>query len=213
MLTTTGAAGHLLMPESLSADPSLLLQALSRIEPLSPELASRLAAELEYQLLARRTVLLEPGQVADRLYFIISGSARVFITDGDGRQHTTAFTGPDEFIIAASSFFDQQASAECVELLERSALLALSWQQLSRIYQEFPEFNHQMRRLIEKHYREAEQRTISFRTLRPAERYDRLLRENPILLQRASLGQVASYLGITQATLSRIRRRQLRPAR
>lgn len=200
------------MPESLSADTHLLLQALSRIEPLSPALMSRLAAALDRKVLPRRAVLLEPGQVADRLYFIISGSARVFITDSDGRQHTTAFMGPEEFIIAASSFFDQQAAAECIELLEPSALLALSWRQLSLIYREFPEFNHQMRRLIEQHYRQAEQRTISFRTLRPAERYARLLREHPVLLQRASLGQVASFLGVTQATLSRIRRRQLRAA-
>jgi len=196
------------MPGPDLTEICLLLQALQSIAPLSVALQDRLGVALLREERRRRELLLEQGRTAERLYFMISGFARSYVMDSDGREHTTSFMGPRDFIISASSFFSQEPAAEWIELLEESVLLSLSWRQLSHIYEEFPEFNHQMRRITEHYYQESERRTILFRSLKPAERYHHLLSHYPELLQQTSLGQVASFLGVTQATLSRIRARR-----
>jgi CRP-like cAMP-binding protein len=196
------------MPERYFADTRPLLQAFHLIAPLSAALRERIAGSLDRETRSRGYRLLVPGTTADRLYFIVSGFARTFVADPAGREHTTCFLGVNDFIIPPLSFFSQRPAVEYIELLEPSVLLSLRWDHLMSLYADFPEFNHHMRRLTEKYYQEAEQRALLFRLLKPAERYQHLLRDQPSLLQKASLGQLASFLGITQETLSRIRRQQ-----
>jgi CRP-like cAMP-binding protein len=108
-------------------------------------------------------------------------------------------------MISVRSFYTQQPAAENIELLESSVLLSMTWGQLQTIYTEFPEYNYHARLLTEKHYILSEERGILLRTRRPADRYSLLLKQLPKITRQASLGQIASFLEITQETLSRVR--------
>jgi hypothetical protein len=81
----------------------------------------------------------------------------------------------------------------------------MTWDQLQIIYADFPEYNFHGRQVTERYYIMAEESAILLRKKQPAARYKLLLQQQPGIIQRASLGQIASFLGITQETLSRIR--------
>lgn len=113
--------------------------------------------------------------------------------------------GEGEFIISVYSFFSRRPSFENIEVLEDCIVQSINWDQLQAIYKQYPEFNLTGRIITEQYYIQSEERSIQLQTLSGKERYEKLLREYPGILQKASLGHIASYLGIKQETLSRIR--------
>ena len=186
-------------------DADHLLAQLNMIAPLSEKLEIRFRQCLKSETLPRRHLLLESGQISRKIYFINRGFARAFHHEPSGREYTTWFMGEGDLMISVFSFYTQRPAAENIELLEESELLSMTWNQLQSIYADHPEYNYTGRLVTEKYYIMAEERAILLRTLTARERYERLLLSYPGILQKASLGQVASFLGISQETLSRIR--------
>ncbi|GAA4326279.1 Crp/Fnr family transcriptional regulator [Mucilaginibacter gynuensis] len=183
----------------------LLINTLSFISPLNERLQKRITEGVKKEYFRKKTILLKDGQVSKHIYFINSGFARAYYLTPDGKEYTSWFMGKGDLMISVFSFYTQKPAAEYIELLEDSELLSMSWQQLQGIYAEHPEFNFHGRQLTEKYYILAEERNILLRTLSAKERYERLLETHPGILQKAQLGQIASYLGISQETLSRVR--------
>ncbi len=185
-----------------------LFRILTFIAPFSGALRRRFEDFIVRRSYPKKFHLLKEGEVAHHIYFICSGSARAFYYDHEGREHTTWFMSENDLMISVYSFYTQQPAAENIELLEDSVLLTMTWNQLNTIYAEFPEYNYHGRRVTEKYYIIAEERAILLRTKKPSERYQLLLKNQPGILKHASLGQIATFLGITQETLSRIRARK-----
>ena len=111
----------------------------------------------------------------------------------------------NDIIISVESFFRQTKSIESIQALEETVLYSISYNELQYIYRQFPEFNFIARVLTEKYYTLSEQRLYSIRMQRSHERYQYLLDHFPELIQRVPAKYLASYLGITEETLSRIR--------
>lgn len=183
----------------------LLIQTLNFIRPLSDALDKRFRDTLVEERLPKRYLLLEEGQIADKIYFINKGFARAFYYTRSGKECTSWFMGKGELMISVYSFYTQQPAAENIELLENSELLSMKWNQLQGIYADFPEYNFTGRIVTEKYYQLSEERTVLLRTLSAKERYEKLILTHPDILQKASQGQIASYLGISPETLSRVR--------
>lgn len=116
--------------------------------------------------------------------------------------------GQGDLMISVYSFFTQQPAAESIELLEDSIIQSMTWAQLQTLYTDFKEFNYIGRIITQKYYIQSEERAILLRTLTAKERYELLLNSHPDIFQKASLGQIAYYLGISQETLSRVRGRK-----
>lgn len=187
------------------SDLEMLFQILTFISPLSGAIRKRFEDFIVSKTYSKKHRLLREGEISRHIFFIRKGSARAFYLDRDGREHTTWFMGPNDLMISVYSFYTQQPAAENIELLEDATLLSMTWDQLQMIYAEFPEYNYHGRLVTEKYYILSEERAILLRTKRPVERYHLLLKQHPRITQQASLGQIASFLGITQETLSRIR--------
>ncbi len=181
-----------------------LFQTFERIMPLGENLKDYLRENTNVVEHKKKHLLLEDGKTCKNIYFINSGFARAFYVK-DGKEVTSWLMGEGELIISVYSFFTQQPGAENIQMLEDSELIVLSYEQLQRSYQLFPEFNTIGRVLTEHYYMLSEERTIGMRMLTAKERYDNLVTKYPLILQHVSLGQIASYLGITQETLSRVR--------
>jgi CRP-like cAMP-binding protein len=182
-----------------------LIQMLNFISPLSAALDRRFRELIKEEVYPKRTLLLKEGEISRKIYFINKGFARAYYVTRHGRECTPWFMGQGELMISVYSFYTQKPAAENIELLEDSELLSMTWNQLQSIYAEFPEYNYTGRLVTEKYYMLAEERTILLRTLSARERYEKLLEIHPGITQKASLGQVASYLGISPETLSRVR--------
>lgn len=110
-----------------------------------------------------------------------------------------------DMIISVESFFKQQPSYENIQALEELDVLALKYSELQLMYHKFPEFNFIARVLTEKYYTLSEQRLFSLRMQRALERYEYIMEHHPDIIKRVSSGYIASYLGITLETLSRIK--------
>lgn len=186
---------------------SALLQAVRAVLPLSPALEAALGASVRREELPARHLLLQPGQVAQRLYFVEQGLVRGYALHA-GQEVSSWFMPEGDFVISIVSFLTQQPATEHLELLEASVLHSISYAQLQALYREFPELNYVGRVLTERYYVQSEQRAYQLRTLPAAERYAQLLRQFPGLGQRVPLKYLASHLGIAPETLSRLRARR-----
>lgn len=183
---------------------NLLFQRLNSISFLSEAIQLHINQILQERVYSKKSILLKAGQVSNRIYFIKAGFVRAFYEQGD-KTYTSWFMGSGEIIISVYSFFSRQPSFENIETLEECVVQSITWEQLQYIYRVFPEFNAVGRILTEQYYIRSEERTIHLQTLTAQQRYQKLINTYPEVLQKASLGQIASYLGIKQETLSRIR--------
>lgn len=186
---------------------SSLFSFIANIHPFSNELQKAIAACLLKQELKKKNLLLEEGSVCERLYFIEKGLARAYYF-WDEQEITSWFMQENDLIVSVYSFFSQKPSLEYIELLEDSTLISISNEDLQRLYKEFPEFNYFGRVLTQQYYVRSEERIISHRRHTAEKRYEALFNSNPGLFNRAQKNQIASYLGMSAETLSRIRRKK-----
>jgi CRP-like cAMP-binding protein len=188
-------------------DTDFLIATLNNISILSGELQHLIKLYLREETIPKKTLLLKEGQVSQRIYFIKKGFIRSYYYK-DGNQFTNWFMGEGEIIISVYSFFSRKPSFENIETLEDCVLQSINWDELQDIYTQFPDFNKTGRLITEQYYIRSEERAINLQILSAKQRYESLLNNYPGILQKASLGQIASFLGIKQETLSRIRAEQ-----
>lgn len=186
---------------------SSLFSFISAIHPVSDELLQAITTCLSKQEQKKKTILLHEGKVCERLYFIEKGLARAYYF-WDEQEITSWFMQENDLIVSVYSFFSQKPSLEYIELLEDSTLISISNEDLQRLYNQFPEFNYFGRVLTENYYVRSEERIISHRRHTAEERYEALFKANPELFNRAQKNHIASYLGMSAETLSRIRRKK-----
>ncbi len=190
----------------------LLIALIETLQPISGEIKAALIQNLRRDVLPKKHWLLQPGQVSDRIYFIEEGVVRGYYikqgVQGDGREVTSWFMREGDFIISILSFYSRQPAREYIELLEDSVVWSISYTQLQQLYHDFPAFNAVGRILTEKYYALSELRTQNLRMQTALERYDQLTKDFPDIFQRVSLKYIASHLGISPETLSRLRGRR-----
>ncbi len=187
-----------------------LLETLGFLVPLPAPMQQRVNKEAITQNFNRKHLLLKPGETARRLYFIRSGFLRTYFIDDQGKECTTWFLGKGEMMIPAYSFFTQKPSYEYIEVLQDCKLQSLSWNELNAYYADFPQGNLLGRIVTQKYYILSEERSVLLHTHNPELRYNRLLERHPNIEQQTTLTNVASYLGISRETLSRIRSKNAR---
>jgi len=187
-----------------------LLETLSLIIPLPAPLQKRVNQEVVTEIFSRKHFLLRPDEISRRLYFIRSGFLRAFFIDENGKECTTWFMGKGDLMISIYSFFSQKPAFEYIEVLQDCKLQSISWQELNAYYADFPQGNLLGRIVMQKYYIMSEERAIFLRTQTPTLRYEKLLEQHPDIEQQTSQNNIASYLGISRETLSRIRRKNLK---
>src|SRR5699024_2276516 len=149
-------------------------------------------------------LLLRADKVERSIYFMKKGIARLYTNSTDD-EITFLFCKEGDTIVSMKSYVQNQKGYENVELLENTELYELKTEKLQKLLNKNIHIANWARKFAENELIKTEERFISrqFRTAK--ERYQEILRDNPDLIQRVQLGYIASYLGITQVSLSRIR--------
>jgi CRP-like cAMP-binding protein len=156
--------------------------------------------------------LLKAGSVCDRILFLASGTARTYYTDFSGKTFTWYFHFNDSdsrfknlLALDYESFITQQPTRLNIEVLSDAECVIIPYTQAMLLQQQYYDFEKLSRLLSEQAYIATHSRAMSLLVLSAAERYQQLLAEEPYLLNKFANHQIASYLGITPQSLSRIR--------
>lgn len=153
----------------------------------------------------RKNKDLQPiGHTCRTIYFINKGLARVYYFK-DGIDITEYFAFENNLIARVESLFTGRPSLKGIQVLEDAEVVALNATKLFKLYDTFPELERLARKITEAAYVENVNRLESIQFHSAEERYKSLLQEAPDVLKRVPLKYIASYLGITQVSLSRIR--------
>lgn len=138
------------------------------------------------------------------IYLIMKGTARIFYLH-EGLEVTLVFGIEDDLLISLRSYIEDKPGYETAELLEDCILSKLKYEDLDKLYNEDIAIANWGRKIAEKELIKTEERLMSRQFRTASQRYAELVEKYPYLLQRVQLGHIASYLGVSQVTLSRIR--------
>ncbi len=177
---------------------------LNTISSISDDTKSDLVNCLRTFDFAKKETILRQGDVCNYLYFVNKGLLRLFYYH-DGKEITDYFASEQNIIGGIDSFFSRKPSQKNIETLEDSSLIAISFDNLERLYQKHHDLERVGRILSVEAFLSMQERLFSIQFHHAKQRYKELLERSPDILKRVPLGHVASYLGITQVTLSRIR--------
>jgi CRP/FNR family transcriptional regulator, anaerobic regulatory protein len=177
---------------------------LGQLMPLSAELRENLSEKVFVRKAGKGEILLHEDKICNHLFLIKKGFLRGFHYH-EGKEITAWFGFENDIATSIYSFVSQKPGFENIEVIEDSILYGISHDDLNTIYQQHPEFNYVGRLLTEKYYVDLMERTLCLQFQSAKESYNQLVATHPHILKRASLGHIASYLGISQETLSRIR--------
>jgi CRP-like cAMP-binding protein len=148
--------------------------------------------------------LLKSGEMCNYTYFIIKGAMRGYIKEA-GKEITTWITSENEFATSIRGFHQHIPSFENIQTIEDCDLIGYHYEDLQYLYNNYIEMNIVGRKLLELYYSEAEERAYISRLPKASLKYDRFIATRGIIANRVKLKYIASYLGITIETLSRIR--------
>jgi len=152
------------------------------------------------------TLLLKEGEIAKFSYFNIKGCIRSF-SIVEGVEKTTHFYTENQFVTSIKSFTKKVQATHYLECIEDCMLGLLSLESEIKLLNEFPKLEHLSRILLEEELAMYQDILSSYITTSPEERYKNLLKLRPDLFQRIPQYHIATYLGITPQSLSRIRNR------
>ncbi len=154
----------------------------------------------------KKTTLLDIGKVSNEVFYLVKGCIRLYCQK-DGEELSTYFFTENMFAGSYDSFLSRKPSKVAIETLEECEVLVLTHKSQEKLYDIFPKMNEFIRKAIEQRFVLLHDLFISYLLNSPEERYLTLLNDRPELLQRIPQHQIASYLGVTPVSLSRIRNR------
>lgn len=181
-----------------------LREIINSVFQLSNDACNILAEMFDEIEFRKQSLILEANKVEKHLYFINKGLVRAY-TEIDNQEITFWFGTEGHPIIPMNSYVFGNKNYENIELLEDCILYRIEIKKLQGLYLENKEIANWGRNLAEKELVATELRLINRISMQAKDRYLDLLYQHPNLLQRAALRHIASYLGITQVSLSRIR--------
>ncbi len=175
----------------------------------SPEL-EKFHSRLKPKTFKKKTLLLQQGEVCKFEAYIVKGCVKKYYLNPDGEEVILQFAVEDWWISDIGSFSEQKPSNLFIETLEDTEVLMIDFESKQQIFKEIPQLERVFRIMMQRAYSVLESRFYAT-VAHPAEvRYLEFLEKYPSIPHRVPQQQIASYLGITPESLSRIKSKLLR---
>jgi CRP-like cAMP-binding protein len=155
---------------------------------------------------AKNDFLLREGKTENYYWFLESGFVRSFVNDTNGNDITTNFYGPKDIVIDWSSFFLRNPTRENIQALTDCVCWQLDFETFQQLFHSIETFREEGRKRLVTSYFALKNQSVSMIADQAKERYIQLLKDRPHIVQNVSLQHIATYLGITKYSLSRIRK-------
>ncbi|SFI64371.1 cAMP-binding domain of CRP or a regulatory subunit of cAMP-dependent protein kinases [Kaistella treverensis] len=179
---------------------------LSEVLEVPKDLMDPCSAHYSVKNVAKNEVLLQPGDVCRETYFVEKGLLRMYSIDRNGKEHIIQFAPETWLISDRSSLYFNEKSNYYIDAAEDSKVLLLNNDFFTRMMEKFPQTAENNDLLLQKHIRNLQNRVNSLLADTAEERYMTFIKMYPDILQRVPQWMVASYLGITPESLSRVRK-------
>lgn len=186
-----------------------LVSFISKFKAFNPEEVETIAANITVRAGKKGTVLVREGDVWNECYFVLKGCLRQYVI-ADGIEITTQFYTEEQAAVQFTSYTSQSKSLSYLSCVEDCILIVGETNQETAMYKQHPKLEQITGMMMKKDFGKAQDDLAYFIASSPEERYLNLLETKPDLLQRVPQHQLASYIGVTPESLSRIRKRILR---
>jgi CRP-like cAMP-binding protein len=180
-----------------------LIRFINQYTRLDQNTEHALRALVESESYIKNEYLLREGQVCNKVWFILAGSVRKFYHH-EGKEITTWIHFENEMFTCLSSYFQQQPSEENLQACENTKLLSISYANSLKL-NKYPQMSSFSKLHIEQQFSVIDNVSRKFSQMSAADKYNALSEMAPALIKRAKLGYIASIMGVSQETLSRIR--------
>jgi CRP-like cAMP-binding protein len=174
--------------------------------PLSEEEFDRCVEFFVAKKVRKKQFILQEGEVCRSIAFVVSGCLRSYTVDGNGEEHIIQFAIEDWWISDLQSFLSGKPTTYNIDALEDSEILLMDKESRDKMLELVPKLERYFRLLQEANYVAMHHRIEGSLSSSAEERYLDFIKTFPTLILRVPQGQIASYLGITPQSLSRIRK-------
>jgi CRP-like cAMP-binding protein len=159
--------------------------------------------------LRKRQYLLQEGAICKYQAFVVKGILRSYTVDEKGAEHVLQFASEGWWIADLSSYITGEPSLFDIDALEDAELLLLSKPSWDQLLQTLPKFEHYFRILIQNNLIATQKRLMQSLTETAEEKYEKFMQTYPACIQRVPQHMIASYIGISRETLSRLRKKKV----
>jgi CRP-like cAMP-binding protein len=184
---------------------SPLFDYISRYVNLSSEEELILLEKTNYRKYLKGQFVVQQGDVCRYESFVVSGCLKTFYIDRKGKEHIIMFAVEDWWTADLGSFITQTPADYNVQCIENSELIQFTYENLEELYLKIPKLERFFRIIIQKAFSASQKRIVRNFSLSAKERYLKFRTEYPLIEKRVPQYMIASYLGISQEFLSKIR--------
>ena len=180
----------------------------TRYANLTEEEWNAFESVLKYEKVKKKTRIIEIGLISRKMYFVKKGSLRLYYYK-DGEEVCGKFFFENELAGSFESYIKQVPGLQVIETLENTELISLNYDDQQKVFQKYPVFYKLFLNLLQESFGQVQKLTTLYILTDPLERYLYLIKAYPQIAARVPQKYIASFLGITPFSLSRIRKRIL----
>ncbi|HAQ69761.1 MAG TPA: hypothetical protein DCR48_02180 [Flavobacteriales bacterium] len=182
-----------------------LIDKIKAVIPLKQEAEKHIYSIARERSIPKGRALITEGQTVRKTYFVTEGCLRSYCVDKEGKEHTLQFAIKDWWISDFMAIYNNEPASLNVECITDSQVVEFNTKELDDVFRLFPEFEPFQRKNLERHVVSLHKRILNQLQLTASERYDLFLNQYPDIERHIPNYHIASFLGITQQSLSRIR--------
>ncbi|MBW8687999.1 Crp/Fnr family transcriptional regulator [Chitinophaga sp. B61] len=181
-----------------------LREHIEKVVPLTDEEFAFISKHFNYRKVKKHQYLIQEGDTTVYSYFVMTGLLKLSHTDANDKEHVLHFATEDWWVSDYQSYFHKTKATMSLDCLEDAEVLYISLEDDQQLHAALPKIEHFFLRKSHLSYIASQQRILSLLSTSAKERYEQFLRQYPTLLQRVNKTLIASYLGVSRETLSRL---------